>query len=309
MTTDQRIPRETTQIDVCIASYKRPQLLSKLLESLATQRHPVEISIDVIVVDNDPLGSARKVVEAATESGLRTRYFMQPIKNISLTRNMAVENSKGEFIAFIDDDECADVTWLMNLYTAINKYRADVVFGPVVGVLPFNAPAWIKTGKFFSRENRPTGSVVTFGATNNALVRASRIQDISAPFNAKYGLTGGEDTDFFQRLRESGAKLIWCNEAIVHEAISPERMTVTWLILRSFRGGQMFGEICVKHNGWLSSLKWLIIRSSLALIAILGAILSFPITRIWGVRCLQKFAGNVGQLSSLFRLRYKEYGE
>lgn len=273
------------------------------------QRLPAEISVDVIVVDNDPLGSARKVVEAATESGLRTRYFMQPIKNISLTRNMAVENSKGEFIAFIDDDECADATWLMNLYTAINKYRADVVFGPVVGVLPFNAPAWIKTGKFFSRENRPTGSVVTFGATNNALVRASRIQDISAPFNAKYGLTGGEDTDFFQRLRESGAKLIWCNEAIVNEAISPERMKATWLILRSFRGGQMFGEICVKHNGWLSSLKWLIVRSSLALIAILGAILSFPITRTWGVRCLQKFAGNVGQLSSLFRLRYEEYGE
>jgi succinoglycan biosynthesis protein ExoM len=235
---------------------------------------------------------------------------MQPKKNIALTRNMGVANATGEYIAFIDDDEYADPDWLSTLYAALHKYEADVVFGPVVGVLPNDAPEWIKEGGFFKGLNQPSGSLlINDGATGNVLLRAAALPDRLAPFNPKYGLSGGEDTDFFLRLRLSGAKLVWCNEAGVREIVTSDRMTVSWLIRRSFRGGQMFAEICVTHDGWQSWVRWLVYRFTLAMVALVGALFGWPIKRAWGVKCFQKVASNIGQLSSLFSYRYKEYSK
>ena len=64
---------KTAHIDVCIASYKRPQLLAKLLSCLAGQNLPDGVTMAAIVVDNDPAGSARSAVEAAMAAGLPAR--------------------------------------------------------------------------------------------------------------------------------------------------------------------------------------------------------------------------------------------
>jgi succinoglycan biosynthesis protein ExoM len=234
---------------------------------------------------------------------------MQPKKNIALTRNMGVANATGEYIAFIDDDEYADPDWLSTLYAALHKYEADVVFGQVIGVLPDDTPEWMRRGGFFKGYSRITGSERMHGATNNAFMRSSKIEDRNAAFDSKYGLTGGEDTDFFQRLRFAGARLVWCNEAIVREIVAPERMNVRWLIRRAYRGGQVFAEICVKHAGWLGRLRWLVYRFFLALVALLGGLLGWPIKREWGVHCFLKVASNIGQVSTMFSHRYEEYGD
>jgi succinoglycan biosynthesis protein ExoM len=307
---DLEMSEKAPHIDVCIASYKRPQLLARLLASIAQQRLPDGVTLGVIVVDNDPAGTAREAVNNAATAGLSVRYFLQPKKNIALTRNMGVANTTGEYIAFIDDDEYAEQDWLKNLYETLHKYQAEVVFGPVIGMLPDDAPMWVREGEFFKRASLPTGATEKIeGATNNAFLRAARVREDNILFNPKYGLTGGEDTDFFLRLRAAGAKLVWCNEAVVREIVPPDRMTVGWLVRRAFRGGQMFAEICVKHPGWLSRIRWVVYRIVLVAIALLGAILGWPIKRAWGVKCFQKVASNVGQLSSVLPYRYDEYGK
>ena len=40
-------------------------------------------------------------------------YFVEPERNISLARNRSVRASKGDLIAFIDDDEFPDRDWLL----------------------------------------------------------------------------------------------------------------------------------------------------------------------------------------------------
>jgi succinoglycan biosynthesis protein ExoM len=300
---------KTSHIDICIASYKRPQLLAMLLACLAVQNLPADVTFGVIVVDNDPTGSARPAVEAAAGAGLPVRYFMQPKKNIALTRNMGVSNSTGEYIAFIDDDERAGPDWLKNLYETLHKYQADVVFGPVSGEVPANAPAWLTEGRFFERERYKTGDVAPVRGTGNALLRASIITDRHTPFDPKYGLSGGEDTDFFRRLQYRGCKFIWCEEALAWEAVPPERLTAEWLIRRAFRGGQVFAEIYIVPAGLMKKIPWFAYRSLLVVIALIGGLISWPLRKAWGVKCFQKVATNLGQLSSLFHYRYKEYGE
>ncbi len=296
-------------IDICVATYKRPELLKRLLDSLQCQALPAGVTASIIVVDNDPACTGRLIAERAANGIMPVRYYTQPQKNIALTRNAGVAHSTGELLAFIDDDEQADAGWLKNLYNTLIQYEADVVFGPVIGELPPGAPNWIAEGRFFDRERYQTGTKPPIRGTGNVLMRASVISDRVSPFNPKYGLSGGEDAEFFKKLRDQNAKFVWCDEAIAREAVVPNRLTSGWLIRRAFRGGQVFAEIFIGRQNALGFLRWFFYRASLAVVALLGGVLSWPFKKAWGIKCFQKMASNVGQLSTLLQYRYQEYGE
>jgi len=136
------------QLSLCIATYRRPEKLASVLQDIVAQRR---LPDEVIVVDNDAAGSARAVVSRQIELGVpfRILYEIQPLKNISLTRNKTVELSGGDWLAFIDDDERAPPEWLEQLLDAAERFGADGVLGPVDPVVPNTAPAWIRRGRFY----------------------------------------------------------------------------------------------------------------------------------------------------------------
>ena len=215
---------------VCIATYKRSQLLRKLLDSILSQNLPDNIELQVVIVDNDVKKTAEHIVrEYKNRANISFEYFVQPEKNISLTRNVAVNKSKGEYLLFIDDDEEADKNWVASYIAALNKYHADGVFGPVFPSFHNRTPAWIREGDFFSRPNPPTGTKVFFARTGNCIIKTELIKSEPGPFDPLYGITGGEDSHLFARLKNKGANFISCKEAIVFEFIPPERTTVKWL--------------------------------------------------------------------------------
>ena len=51
-------------ISVCICTFKRPELLTRLLERLENQRTDGLFTYSVVVADNDPAQSARQAVAA-----------------------------------------------------------------------------------------------------------------------------------------------------------------------------------------------------------------------------------------------------
>ena len=119
-------------ISVCVCTYRRPQLLRSLLDALAAQETGGGFDVDVVVVDNDPEASAAPVVEdVAARASLPIRYHHEPVRNISLTRNRAVEFASGNLIAFIDDDECPAPDWLHCLHDMLVATGADGVLAPV----------------------------------------------------------------------------------------------------------------------------------------------------------------------------------
>ena len=120
-------------ICVCICTFKRPRLLAGLLRALDTQETEGAFDYDIVVVDNDEAGSARLVVEfEATRTKKAIRYYVEPEQNIALARNKAVENARGDLVAFIDDDELPDSRWLLNMYRALMLFETAGVLGPVL---------------------------------------------------------------------------------------------------------------------------------------------------------------------------------
>lgn len=298
-------------ISVCVATYRRLDRLEALLADLARQEL---LPSEVIVVDNDAAGSARLVVERclATQPPFPIRYDVQPEKNISLTRNRTVELTTHEWLAFIDDDERAPDFWLARLAAAAAGHRADGVLGPVEPVVPDDAPGWIRRGNFYDFPRMTTGSVIPpnrlrFG---NLLLRASTLKAMDVMFDPAYGLTGGEDGDLLSRMTLGGARIVWCDEAIVREPIEKSRLNLQWLLRRALRGGQDFARhsLSGRYGRRFGGHVRLFGRALLQLVAAAGmAILVLPLGRHHSAHWLTKASANVGKLSIFLGWHYREY--
>jgi succinoglycan biosynthesis protein ExoM len=299
-------------VSLCIATYRRPERLASVLDDLTRQiRRPDE----VVVVDNDGAGSARAVVEQRLSDGapFPIRYAIQPQKNISLTRNKTVELAGGDWLAFIDDDERAPSPWLAQLLDAAAQFAADGVLGPVDPVVPPTAPAWIRRGHFYEFPRMRTGTVIPpnrlrFG---NVLVKGSWLRGGDAPFDAALGLTGGEDGDLLAHLVQRGARIVWCDEAIVREPVESSRLSLNWLLRRALSGGQDFARHSLAGRyGAMSTLKrsQFFLRALVqALAAAVLALVVWPLGRHHAARWLTKLSANVGKMSVFWGWRYREY--
>lgn len=299
-------------ISLCIATYRRPERLTALLQDLARQQlTPVE----VIIVDNDAAGSARAIAERANADGapFPIHYEIQPQRNIALTRNRTVALSSGDWVAFVDDDERAPTTWLRQLADAAATHRADGVLGPVVPQVPAHAPAWIRRGRFYEFPRMRTGSLVPFNRMRfgNVLLRGAALRAEPGPFDPAYGLSTGEDADLLIRMARKGARIIWCDEAVVTEPIEDKRLSLRWLLQRALSGGQEFARKSLAGQYGKISLGGrvlLLLRSCAQLAAAtLLTLAAWPLGKHRGVYYLLKIWANVGKISVFWGWRYREY--
>src|SRR5437667_7889929 len=225
-------------IIVCICTYRRPRFLKRLLEDLGRQDTNGLFTYSIVVADNDHLQSAKAVVsDFAAASSILVRYCVEPRQNIALARNKAIENAKGDFAAFIDDDEFPTKGWLLTLFKACNEYDVDGVLGPVKPHFDEDPPTWAVRGKFYERATYATGFIIdwTKGRTGNVLLRRRVFEECSEPFKPEFRT--GEDQDFFRRMIEKGRVFIWCNEAVAYEVVPPSRWKRTLMLGRTLLPG------------------------------------------------------------------------
>jgi succinoglycan biosynthesis protein ExoM len=302
---------QMTSIDVCIATYKRPQLLKKLLESLSCQQTNGKFSYSVIVIDNDLSRTAEAVVKAFQNDGLKCFYDVEPEQNISLARNRSVRHSTGDFIAIIDDDDSVNEKWLLTLYETLIAYNADVVNGPVIPIFPDGTPDYIKRNRLSTPPNLPTGSFEYSCYTSNTMFRRKAIDRFDPPFHPDFGRTGGEDILFFKNLRKEGCKFVWCNEAWVFESVLAARAKWSWILKRFFRNGNITYRIADESDRN-------VLASILHLVGFLKLLITLPFFTLAGIffrsmklrslKLLEEIAFHLGFLSCIANFSYEQYG-
>lgn len=299
-------------ISICICTYRRPYWLRQTLESLRSNTQSLDLT-EVIVVDNDPEGTAADVVkDFMFGSNTRLYYHNETTKNISVARNRTIKEAKGKWLAMIDDDEFASENWLANLLRSAERYNADVIFGPVLPLFEEGTPAWIINGKFFDRRRHPTGTRVDWhdARTGNALIKSSLLACIPGPFLESFGSTGGEDSALFRRIQAKQAHMIWCDEAIVYEHVPPERATRKWLLARSFRTGQIWARVELDSTDGMRVSKAMHIAflSGIRIAATIPMILlAAPVSLPKSFSYLRTLANRIGKLTALFGHQHSGY--
>ncbi|GAG15525.1 unnamed protein product, partial [marine sediment metagenome] len=210
-----------------------------------------------VIVDNDSKQTALSIVESfKKQSFYKIEYYVEPEQNIALARNKAVENAKGNYIAFIDDDEFPTNTWLLNLYKAYNNYNADGILGPVKPHFDEEPPSWLIKGKFCERPSYNTGTVLHWDdtRTGNVLFNRDIFMDENNRFGPEFGKTGGEDVQFFEKMIKEGRVFVWCADAPVYETVLPARLKKTFYLKKDLRIGGLTGE---QARGWPNRYKYL----------------------------------------------------
>lgn len=300
-------------ISVCICTYRRPNRLARLLAALAGQEGEPGIA-EIVVADNDAAGSAKAVVAAAAATApWPVRYLEQPQRGIARTRNTVVGAARGDWLALIDDDELPESDWLAQLWATAQATGADGVLGPVYSETPADAPAWIRRGDFYRRQTFTNGSEVPPNnlITGNLLVRADCLRSEPGPFDESFDLTGGEDGDLMLRLRNRGARFVWCQEAAVSEDLDRHRLSLRWLLARSLRGGQNHARHVLNGRfGTMNRTKRLLFAADCSAKLGLSALLcvaSLPLPTHRRVAALRKLVLQWGKLSQFWDSRFEEY--
>ena len=154
---------------IAVLTYRRTDWLPALLNELEAQASSVTPRAEVLVIDNDPAGSAADVVR--NRAGRGVRYVHEEIPGISSARNRALaEAGNADLLVFLDDDELPSSGWLAHLVGTWQASGAAAVVGPVPARLLGPADPWVVASGTFDRPRFPTGTAMPEAGSGNLLL-------------------------------------------------------------------------------------------------------------------------------------------
>ncbi|MEO6944859.1 MAG: glycosyltransferase [Lacisediminihabitans sp.] len=303
-------------VTVVVLSYRRPEELSRALPIITAQaeecnRDP-RIDASVLIVDNDPAGSAEETVRKC-DSPL-VRYVIEPTPGIAAARNRGLlEARRPGLLVFIDDDEAPMDNWLRPLLETWRQTQAAAVMGKVISQFEQEPDPWIIAGDFFWRPTRVTGTPVRVAAAGNLLLDLRQVDALGLSFDDRYGLSGGEDTLFSKQLIQRGGSIVWCEESKAIDFVPLSRSTRGWVIGRSRSAGNTTSTIDIQLA---SSGRARFLAHSAALAAGCGRVVGGSLRCAAGLvtrslrhqaRGLRTVNRGIGMIAAGVGIRFQEY--
>ena len=301
------------KVVVGIATYKRPQMLRRLL--LAIEKFQTNADVEVLVADNDAVGrQGIAVVKELRSSGYRFPIVEVLVQTQGLTysRNAIVEvgfsDPAVEFVAMMDDDQWPEPHWLEALLKVQKETSADIVGAAVWPEFETAPPQWALKSRVYVLDTTTTGKVDILTGNGGVLIARSFIKLLPAPwYDHEFATTGGEDVDLFWRLRAAGGRFARAASAVIYETFPASRVTLRWALTRAYRAGNTDMRVAMRHRRYSRDL----VKEGVKMI---GAFVVAPTTLFlffWSpgrrVDALCKLCRAAGKFAALQGSRYNEY--
>jgi glycosyltransferase involved in cell wall biosynthesis len=245
-------PARTLDVSVVVCTWNRAESLGRLLASLAATTVPPGLAWEVLVVDNNSTDDTRAVVErAAIALDAPVRRVFEPTQGLCHARNRGIRESRGDIVAFLDDDVVVAPDWLARVVAAFRDHDATYVGGRVVVTDEVSRPAWW--------DARYEGALGACDHGDRPIVAAAdRVGGIGIGANMSihrrafetYGtfrpdlgrnrrrLIMGDDHEICVRLMRGGERVIYCPDVVVRQVPDAERLTRRYLLRWHFRLGE-----------------------------------------------------------------------
>ena len=110
-------------ISVIMLTYNREQFIGRAVESILKQTYR---DFEFIIVDNGSTDRSGQIADEYAGKDSRVRVIHRERGNIGSGRNTGLDAARGEYIAFIDDDDWAEPDFLEFLLDLIQENAADV---------------------------------------------------------------------------------------------------------------------------------------------------------------------------------------
>ena len=235
-------PGATLAVSICICTFNRERLLQQTLGRLGRLVVPGDISLEVLVVDNNSTdGTARVIAEASGALPIRTEREMT--QGLAAARNAAVRQARGDLLLWLDDDVLVESDWLERYVTTARAHPEMALFGgPVRPQFEGTPPAWVlqllpQISQAYALREFPAGHVeidldhLPYGA--NFGTRRAVHDKLS--FDLAFGRVGSEggclseESTFFEAALKLGFRGRWMADCPVRHVIPAERQSTRYL--------------------------------------------------------------------------------
>jgi glucosyl-dolichyl phosphate glucuronosyltransferase len=243
---------ETMELSIIVCTFNRCRLLEGNLTALSRQQVAPGIDWEVLVIDNNCTDDTAKVVTGmAARFPAPLRRIEEAKQGLSNARNRGIAEARGRYLLFTDDDTRPEPEWAQAVRDTFQSSSCAAVGGKVELLWPDERPHWLADELLstlagvdygeceidLSLEQPPLGANMAF--------RREVFEKIGG-FNPELGrigakLLGGEETDLFKRLAESGCSGKYQPKAVVNHVLEPERLRKAYFRKVYFHGGQSRG--------------------------------------------------------------------
>ena len=211
MQTDANNGDSDIGVSVVIPTYKRSDLLRAAIASAFEQSlSPVE----VIVCDNDPDGSAEAVCDEINRSGLIYSQASE-IQGPSFARNAGAALARGDWLAFLDDDD----RWLPEYLETVTQAASDAD----VHIVLCSTIRERAAGQQLGKQPKPNVTVDTLLSRGNTGIVGSNTFIRTDTFNGLGGfdveMQASGDADLLARLLENEFEYAVVSEPLVIQRI------------------------------------------------------------------------------------------
>lgn len=229
---------------VAIPTRDRPVMLARCLASLAACRPLVDVSVEILVIDNASAPDAFARVEALLRDWRGphpARLAREARTGHPFVRNRALDEARdagADALFFLDDDQTIAPDGLETALRVMRERDADVVKLEVRW--DYEPPGRFR--EYFDPPPRPDEAGLAVMerrsvGTNGVLIAARLWRGLGLRFDERFPLCGGEDTDFFVRATEAGARAVLTRESHVTELCPAAKQTRGWLLRSAYRVG------------------------------------------------------------------------
>ena len=295
-------------VTVVVCTYNRCENLRDTLRALKGQVVDGGLALEILVVDNNSSDQTKAVVEeAARVSRWPLRYTFERLQGLTHARNRSIQEARGEWVAFTDDDVLPEPDWVASLWHTAQAFNADAAGGRILPLWQSPPPAWLVRqrellGALTLVDRGPEPLIATlrdayfiFGA--NMAFKKTLFEQLGL-FRTDLGVVGntamrGEDTEFVVRAVQAGKRVVYAPEAVVRHKVPAERMRLAYFRRVKFHTGR--SEALMWSEPVSRMPRWLIRKCLEDGIRILAA---YGRGNIWlGVECKLTFWRRLGQLA------------
>lgn len=233
-------------LSVIIATRDRPEDLDRCLEALGSQTSSSEL--EVVVVDDGSVGDIETIVLDHATDDLSVRHVRQEGGGAASARDRGTAIATADLLAYLDDDAVPEPAWAEAVVSAFRDWDCDALAGRIHLRLMSPAPDWLRGRDWRALSELDLGAKPLWlsgrelpYSANCAVTRSyfELVGGFSAAAVSRLDrtLSAGEDTWFFERLRDLGGSVAYAPEACIEHIVNPRRLTNDWFIQRAMAQG------------------------------------------------------------------------
>ena len=220
-------------ISVIICTYNRDKYIYNVLQSLAKGTLGAD-GYEIVLVDNNCTDNTRSEVDRFCKDypQVSLRYFVETNQGLSHARNRGIKESKGDILAYVDDDATVNAEYLATYADwFLNHPETDAAGGPIIPHYETGSePKWMTyfikrllTGYLYFGDKAKPFPGDNYPGGGNAAYR-SRVFEKVGLYNVELGrngdsLGGGEEKDIFDKMKREGMQFVYLPCAILYHSI------------------------------------------------------------------------------------------